>query len=92
MVRMPVFFETMRGLRKKRLILFVGAPWFSLKLALDSAYYPVLRTWPVLRLYLQGLLVISIFLTFVLGIAVSLVGPQFSVTRFFLKPTESRGE
>ncbi len=91
-VRLPVFFETMRSLRKKRLALLVGLPWFCLKLALSwqqaAAQFVALRTWPGLRMYLQGLLVASVFLTLVSAIAVALVGRQFFLTRFFLNASE----
>jgi len=92
-VAMPKFFETMRHLRKKRLIFFVCIPWFCLKLISNwqqaTSQNPVLRTWVGLRFYLQGLLIASVFVTFVLAIAVSLVGRRVFLTRFFLNPGES---
>ena len=87
-LRAPVFFETMRNLRKSRLLLFVALPWFCLKLALNwqqaSAQYPVLRTWPVLRALLVGLAMASVFVAFVFALLVGLVGRRFFLTRFFL--------
>jgi hypothetical protein len=90
-VRMPTFFETMRGLLIRRLILFVAVPWFCIRVALTwqqaAARYPAMRTWPGLLFILEPFLVISILVTFAFAIAVSLVGRRFIVTRFFLNPS-----
>jgi hypothetical protein len=95
-LRMPAFFETMRSLRKMRLIFLVGLPWLCLRFLLTwqsvSARHPELRSSAGLRFYLRGLFIVSVFLTFVFAIAVSLVGRRFLVTRFFLNPSESPRE
>lgn len=93
LMRAPVFFETMRNLRKKRLIFLVAAPWLCLKLMLNwqqtMTQYPVLRTGGQLRVYLQGLVIASVFVALVFAIAVSTAGRRFAVTRFFLDPREA---
>jgi uncharacterized protein (DUF2062 family) len=94
-LRTLAFFQTMRHLRKMRLLLFVALPWFSLDLALNwrqtSAQYPVLRTWSVLRPVLVGLAMASIFVAFVFALAVGVVGPRFCLTRFFLDAGQASG-
>lgn len=94
-VPMLTFFESMRNLRIKRLILFVAVPWFCIKVALiwqpTAARYPSMRTWPGLLFILEPFLVISIFITLVFAVAVSLVGRRFSVARFFLSMVDSHG-
>jgi hypothetical protein len=91
----PTFFETMRRLRVKRLVLCVAVPWFCVKVALiwqpTTARYPAMRTWPGLLFILEPFLVISIFITLVFALAVSLVGRRFFVGRFFLSLTDSHG-
>jgi len=88
-LRAPLFFQTMRDLRKSRLLLIVAVPWFCVKLALDwqqaSAQYPTLRTWPVLRAALVGLTMCTVFLTSVFALVIGIVGRRFSLTRFFLR-------
>jgi hypothetical protein len=87
-IRVPAFFETMRSLRKIRLIFFVGLPWLCLKFSLTwqavSAQHPELRSSPGLDFYLRGLLIVSVFVTFVFAIAIGLAGRRFALTRFFL--------
>lgn len=88
LARAPAFFETMRELRIKRLILLVGVPWFCIKLALNwqpiAARYPEMHTWRGLFYILEGLWVESVFITFVFAITVALVGRRFFLSRFFL--------
>jgi|SRR5579863_1068609 len=88
----PVFFATMRSLRMRRLILLVAVPWFCLKLLLNwpqwAAQYPVLRTWLGFRDLLEGLFVATALITLIVAVAVGVAGRQFSVTRFFLEPSE----
>jgi hypothetical protein len=95
-MRAPVFFATMKSLRIKRLILLVAVPWFCLKLLLNwpqgAAQNPVLRTWLGLRYLLEGLFVVTAFVTLIVAIAVALVGRQFFLTRFFLKPGEAHDD
>jgi hypothetical protein len=95
-VRMPAFFETVRSLRIMRLILFVGVPWFCLKLALNwqqiAARYPAIHTWRGLFYILEGLWVMSVFITFVFAIAVSLVGRRFFLSRLFLQNVRAEHE
>jgi len=96
-VRMPTFFESMRSLRKMRLIFLVGLPWLSFKFLLSwqsvSAQLSGAQgAADMLRYYLQGLFVVSVFVTFLFAIAVGLAGPRFAVTRFFLNPSESPRE
>ncbi len=87
------FFEAMRDLRVMRLIVFVGLPWSWIKLAMDwqqiAARYPEMRTWRGLFYILEGLWVMSIFVTFVFGIAVAVVGRHFFLSRFFLRSKEA---
>ena len=94
-LRAPALFQTIRHLRKRRLLLFVVLPWFCFKLALDwqqaSGEYPVLRTWPVLRDVLAMLAVASVSVGFVFGLAVALAGRRFSLTRFFLFAAQPPG-
>jgi hypothetical protein len=91
MVGPPGFFETLRDLRAMRLVLFVGMPWFCIKLAFNwqqvAARYPEIQTWRGLVYILEGLSVMSVFVTFVFAIAVAIVGRRFFLTRFFLKPS-----
>jgi hypothetical protein len=99
-LRAAAFFETMRSLRKGRVLLFVALPWFCLKLAMDwqqaSAQYPALRTWPVLRPVLVGLAMATVFVASVFALAAGLAGRRFLLTRFFLSAREpsrmARGE
>jgi hypothetical protein len=95
LLRTPVFFETMRHLRKIRLLLLVALPWFCVRLGVDwqqaSAQYPVLRTWAVLRDALVMLAMASIFVAFVFALAVGVAGPRFSLTRFFLDAGQAGG-
>jgi hypothetical protein len=90
-VRAPTFFENVRQLRKMRLILLVGLPWFCLRFLLSwqsvRARYPVVRSSTGLHYYLQGLFIMSVFVAFVFAIAVAVVGRRFAVTRFFLRPS-----
>jgi hypothetical protein len=89
-VRTPTFFETMRSLREMRLILLVGLPWFCFRFLLSwqsvRAQNPFVRTSAGLHYYLQGLFIMSVFVAFVFGVAVALIGRRFAVTRFFLRP------
>jgi hypothetical protein len=88
----PIFFETVRHLRKARLLFLVALPWFCLKLTFDwrqsVTRYPVLRTWPALRFYLQSIMVAGLLVASAFGIAVSVAGWRFAVTRFFLNPAK----
>jgi len=92
-VRAPAFFESMKSLRKMRLVLLVGLPWLCFKFLLSwsstRARYPFARTSAGLHYYLQGLFIMSVFVAFVFAIAVSLAGRRFAVTRFFLDPSKS---
>jgi len=94
-VPMSAFFESMRRLRIKRLILLVAAPWFCVKVALISqptaARYPAMRTWTGLLFVLEPFLVISIFVTLAFAVAVSLLGRRFFLSRFFLCTNEPGG-
>jgi hypothetical protein len=91
-VRMPAFFEHMRSLRKMRLILLVGLPWFCFRFLLSwqsvRTQNPFLRTSTGLHYYLQGVVIMSVFVAFVFAIAVGLAGRRFAVTRFFLNPAK----
>jgi hypothetical protein len=95
-LRTPGFFQTMRHLRKLRLLLFVALPWFCLKLAVNwqraSAQYPVLRTWSVLPALFVMLAMGGVFVAFVFALAVAVVGRRFSMTRFFLSAAQPEGE
>jgi hypothetical protein len=95
-IRTPGFFQTVRRLRKMRLLLLVALPWFCVRLAVDwrqaSAQYPALRTWPVLRAALVGLAMASVFVAFVFALAVGVVGRRLSLTRFFLSAAQPEGE
>jgi hypothetical protein len=86
--RMPAYFKRLTNHQLKRLFLFVTVPWFCLKFVLRwqtvASKYPVLKTWTGLSVYLEGLIIVSVFVTFIFAIAVGLVGSQFFVTRFFL--------
>ena len=88
-LRAPRFFDTMRRLRVKRLMLFVSLPWFCIKAALEwqqtAARLPAFHTWLGLRFFLQGLMIMSVFITFVFSAVVGLAGRRLSLTRFFIK-------
>lgn len=91
-VRAPTFFDQMRSLRKVRLIWLVGVPWLSLKFLLSwkSVSTQLSATGgsaDLLHYYLQGLFMMSVFMTFVFAIVVSLAGRRFAITRFFLRPS-----
>ena len=92
-VRAPVFFASMRRVRKARLLLFVVLPWFCLRAVVDwqqaVAQYPALRTWPVLREVLFGLAMASLSVGFIFALVVALVGRRFGLTRFFLAGTRA---
>jgi hypothetical protein len=92
LLRTPVFFETLRNLRKRRVILFVALPWFCLKLALNwqqaSAQCPALGVWPVLRAVLVMLAMATVFVAFVFSIVVGVVGRRFFLSRFFLNDVD----
>jgi hypothetical protein len=89
------FFESMRNLRMKRLLLFVAMPWFCIKVALiwrpATAQYPEIHTWRGLLFILEPFLVISVLITLVFAVAVSLVGRRFFLARFFLSAGEPSG-
>jgi len=88
----PGFFRTMRILRTMRLMLLVGLPLLCLRVMLTwrelSIRYPLMRSSAGLRYYLFVESIVGVFVTFVFAIAVGLVGPRLSVTRFFLHPTD----
>jgi len=85
----PVFFETLRGIRKVRLFLFVAMPWFCLKLAFNwrgnLGRYPVLHLWPAMRVYFQGLMIAAILVATAFALVIGLAGRRFALTRFFLE-------
>lgn len=85
---MPSFFQRMRSLRKMRLMLLVALPWFCFRFLLSwqsvRAQYSFARTSAGFYYYLQGLSIMSVFVTFVFAVAVGLSGRRFAVTRFFL--------
>jgi hypothetical protein len=87
-VRAPAFFESMRSLRKTRLVLVVGLPWFCFKLLLSwqsVSAQTIAAGWSAgLLYYLRGLFTMSVFVTFIFAIAVGLAGRRFAATRFFL--------
>jgi hypothetical protein len=92
-VRAPAFFESMKSLRKMRLLLLVGLPWLCFKFLMSwpsvSAQIPEARRSAGLHQYLGALGIVSVFLMFVFAIGVSLAGRRFAVTRFFLNPSKS---
>jgi hypothetical protein len=93
--RLPGFFERMRHLHTRRLILLVGLPWSFLKGALTwerfAAGLPLFRTWIGLRFFLAGLLVTTSFVVFVFAVVAALTGNRFFLSRFFLRPPEQGG-
>lgn len=88
-VRAPAFFESVRNLRKMRLVLLVGLPWVCFKFLLSwqsvATQYPAARTSAGLHYYLEVLSILGVFLMFLLAIAISLAGRRFAATRFFLR-------
>ena len=89
-LRTPTFFDNMRSLRKMRLILVVGVPWFCFKFLLSwqsvKAQFPAAQTSAGLHLYLKSLAIISAFLTFFLAVAVGAAGRRYFLARLFLRP------